>query len=159
MINVKYQRMTSRWQFNNRKVGKETRQSTSDEELLYLLGICQWVFNSNCGFIIEMIDKEHHDNSNKPWHTLIELTAGQLKDYENKITEIMGDDIYNLFDKLVTKRNSIIHSLPTGEKVDDYVIPIYRNDSKGINIKIDKEYLREFINEELSDLIYKFRGY
>ena len=93
-----------------------------------------------------MIDKEHHDNSNKPWHTLIELTAGQLKDYENKITEIMGDDIYNLFDKLVTKRNSIIHSLPTGE---------------GINIKIDKEYLREFIkkNEELSDLIYKFRGY
>lgn len=32
-----------------------TRQSTSDEEFLYLLGLCQWVFNSNVNFIIEIL--------------------------------------------------------------------------------------------------------
>ena len=142
-------------------MNKITRQSTTDEEFLYLLGVCQWVFNSNCHFIIEMIDKEHHNNSDEPWTVLIELTAGRLKDYKNKISAILGTDIYNLFDKLVEDRKSIIHSFPTGEKIDNYVIPIYRNDTKKKYIKIDKTYLLDFIkkNEELSDLIYEFRGH
>ena len=42
-----------------------TKQSTTDEEFLKLLGISQWVFNSNCSFIIEMIDCEHHNNSDE----------------------------------------------------------------------------------------------
>lgn len=138
-----------------------TRQSTSDEEFLYLLGTCQWVFNSNFGFIIEMIDKEHHNNSDERWTTLIELTAGRLLNYKDKIITILGKEIYDLFDELVDKRNSIIHSMPTGEKVDNYVIPIYRNDSKHKYIKIDKSFLIDFIkkNERLSTLIHEFRGY
>ena len=43
---------------------------------LRVMRLCQWVFNSNCSFIIEMIDKEHHNNSSEPWYKLIELTAG-----------------------------------------------------------------------------------
>ena len=138
-----------------------TRQSTSDDEFLYLLGISQWVFNSNCGFIIEMIDKEHHHNSNESWTKLIELTSGNLLNYKNMIISILGIEIYDLFELLVDKRNTIIHSIPTGEKVDDYVIPIYRNDKKKKYVKIDKEYLLEFIkeNEKMSDKIYAFRGY
>lgn len=138
-----------------------TRQSTSDEELLYLLGISQWVFNSNCGFIIEMIHKEHHGNSNEPWIKFIELTSGNLLNYKKLIISILGQDLYDLFDLLVDKRNAIIHSMPTGEKVDNYVIPIYRNDSKNKYIKIDKKYLIDFIkeNEKLSDKIHSFRGY
>ena len=92
-----------------------TRQSTSDDELLNLLGISLWVFNSNCGFIIEMIDKEHHSNSSEPWHKLVELTSGRLLDYKNLIITILGKEIYDLFDNLVEERNCIIHSLPTGE--------------------------------------------
>ena len=142
-------------------MSKITRQSTSDDEFLYLLGVSQWVFNSNCGFIIEMIDKEHHNNSNELWKELIELTAGRLLNYKNKIIAILGRDIYNLFGELVDDRNSIIHSIPTGEKVNDYVISIYRNDKKNKYIKVDKKFLINFIkkNEELSNAIHKFRGY
>lgn len=138
-----------------------TRQSTSDEEFLYLLGLCQWVFNSNFNFIIEMIDKEHHDKSDERWNLLIEFTAGKLLGYKNKILTILGQDIYELFDELIDERNAIIHSIPTGEKVDNYVIPIYRNDSKKAYIRIDKKYLRNFIekNQRLTDLIYEIRGY
>lgn len=138
-----------------------TRQSTSDDEFLYLLGVCQWVFNSNCNFVIEMIDKEHHNNSDEAWCKLIELTAGQLLNYKNKIITILGTEIYNLFSDVLEERNIIIHSFPTGEKVDNYVIPIYRNDSKNKYIRIDKKLLVNFIekNEKLSDLIYRFRGY
>lgn len=138
-----------------------TRQSISDDEFMYLLGVCQWVFNSNCSFIIEMIDQEHHNNSCEPWHKLIELTAGSLLDYKNKIISILGKSIYDLFAKLVDDRNSIIHSIPTGEKVENYVIPIYRNDSKNKYIRIDKSFLKNFIkeNEKLSGEIHNFRGY
>ena len=142
-------------------MNKITRQSTSDEEFLYLLGVAQWVFNSNCGFIIEMIDKEHHNMSNESWFKLIELTSGNLLKHKNMIVTILGSDIYDLFNDLVDKRNSIIHSLPTGEKVDNYFIPIYRNDSKRKYIRIDKQFLIDFIkkNEILCDKIYAFRGY
>lgn len=138
-----------------------TRQSTSDDEFLYLLGISQWVFNSNCGFIIEMIDKEHYNNSSEPWHKLIEFTAGNLLNYKNIVITVLGKDIYNLFGKLVDDRNSIIHSMPTGERADNYTIPIYRNDTKNKYVRIDKNFLKNFIkeNEELSDKIYNFRGY
>lgn len=142
-------------------MNKITRQSTSDDEFMYLLGLCQWVFNSNCSFIIEMIDKDHHNNSSEPWYKLIELTAGNLLNYKNKIISILGKSIYDLFAKLIDDRNCIIHSIPTGEKVDNYVIPIYRNDSKNKYIRIDKEFLKNFIkeNEKLNDKIHKFRGY
>lgn len=138
-----------------------TKQSITDEEFLYLLGVCQWVFNSNCSFIIEMIDKEHHNNSNESWAKLIEMTAGRLKDYKLYIETILGKQIYNMFSELVDERNCIIHSFPTGEKVDDYYIPVYRNDSKKIYVKVDKEYLIKFIkkNEELSTTLHKFRTY
>lgn len=66
-----------------------------------------------------------------------------------------------MFSDVLEERNIIIHSFPTGEKVDNYVIPIYRNDSKNKYIRIDKKFLVNFIekNEKLSDLIYRFRGY
>ena len=142
-------------------MNKITRQSISDDEFLYLLGVCQWVFNSNCNFIIEMIDNEHHNNSDLSWNELIKLTAGNLLNYRNKISKILGKNIYELFEKIVDDRNSIIHSIPTGEKVNDYVISVYRNDLKNKYIKIDKVFLINFIknNEKLSDLLHYFRGY
>ena len=108
-------------------MNKITRQSTSDDEFMYLLGLCQWVFNSNCSFIIEMIDKDHHNNSSEPWYKLIELTAGNLLNYKNKIISILGKSIYDLFAKLIDDRNCIIHSIPTGAKVDNYVMSISKD--------------------------------
>ena len=84
-----------------------------------------------------------------------------MVNYKNKIISILGKSIYDLFAKLIDDRNCIIHSIPTGEKVDNYVIPIYRNDSKNKYIRIDKEFLKNFIkeNEKLNNKIHKFRGY
>lgn len=66
-----------------------TRQSLTDDEYLYLLGVCQWVFNTNAHFIIEMIDKEHHGNSDESWYKLTNLTVGQLSDHKNLVVNIL----------------------------------------------------------------------
>jgi len=138
---------------------KITKQSLTDDEYLHLLGICQWVFNSNSHFIIEMIDQEHHGNSMESWHKLTELTAGQLKDHKNLVVNILSQDIYDCFNGLVEMRNSIMHSFPTGNVVDGYNIAVYK-DKSDKQIEIDKNYLRHFIsqNETLSGLIHAQRG-
>jgi hypothetical protein len=137
-----------------------TRQSLTDDEYLNLLGISQWAFNDNCGFIIEMLDKEHHNNSETSWFEFQDLTAGQLKDYKSLIENVLNKDIYKLFSKLVEQRNKIIHSQPTGKKIDGCPIAIYRN-KKGNYVEITKEYLKQFIkdNDALSSLIYEKRGF
>lgn len=138
-----------------------TRQSLTDDEYLHLLGVCQWVFNSNAHFIIEMIDKEHHGNSAESWYELTGLTAGQLKDHKNLVIGILPHDVYDLFDELVVMRNAIMHSFPTGENPDGYYVAFYKDKKTGEQVTIDKEYLREFIekNEALCLRIHDVRGY
>jgi hypothetical protein len=136
-----------------------TRQSLTDDEYLILLGICQWVFNSNCSFIIEMIDSEHHENSDTSWFEFLGLTAGQLKNHKGLLLSLLGKDIYKLFENLAVHRNMIIHSSPTGEKRENYYVPMYRKTKQDDYIVIDKEFLKNFIqdNEQLSLLIHKVR--
>lgn len=137
-----------------------TRQSLTDDEYLSLLGICQWVFNSNIHFLIEMIDEEHHGNSTESWYELADLMAGQLKDHKNLVVGILSHDVYNLFSELVTMRNAIIHSFPTGENPDGYYVAFYKDKKTNEQVAIDKKYLKEFIkkNEALSLQIYSARG-
>ncbi len=137
-----------------------TKQSITDEEFLKLLGIALWVFNSNCHFIIEMTDKEHHNNSEESWYKLKNLSAGKLKDHKNNVENILGKEIFNIFNKIIEIRNSIVHSFPTGEKVDGNVIPMYMGKNDNKYTIIDKTYLIEFIklNEKLNGLIYEKRG-
>jgi len=137
-----------------------TRQSLTDKEYLTLLGICQWVFNSNCHFIIEMIDREHHAQSDESWFDFLQLTAGQLVGHKNLVESILGTEIHCLFENLKNCRNTIIHSFPTGEKVEEYYVAMYRKDAASRYITIDKNYLRAFIrdNEKLHTLIYAKRN-
>jgi len=90
---------------------------------------------------------------------LNKLTAGRLKDHKKLITKLLNDEIYQLFSELVDKRNSIIHSIPTGKMVDDYAVSIYWD--KNGTVDIDKEYLLDFIkgNERLCLLVHEVRGY
>jgi len=138
-----------------------TKQSLTEKEYLYLLGVSQWVFNSNCHFIIEMIDNEHHNNSQTSWFEFLELTAGQIKNHGGLVQKVLGGDIFKLFSDLVDRRNTIIHCFPSGKKEDGYYVPVYRKSKESPCKKITKEFLREFIqdNEELSSLIYKKRGF
>lgn len=140
-----------------------TRQSLSSNKYLELLGISNWVFQSNVGFIIEMIDKEHHNHSNISWLELIDSTSGQLKSrYEDKIKDNVGDEAFTLFADLIKRRNRIAHGLPTGKLHNDHPIMVYRSANKQIkSIDITDEFLMEFIsdNSTLSSLIHKARGY
>lgn len=104
-----------------------TRQSLTNFDYLALIGIANWVFNSNVEFLIENIDKEHHGRSNISWFVLIEETADQLvQKHEKLIRLIIGDTGFELFRTLIAKRNAIVHAIPTGEKDDGYPIAIYR---------------------------------
>lgn len=143
------------------EAGSITRQPLTDDGYLHLLGICQWVFNSNTHFIIEMIDKEHHGNSVESWYELADLTAGRLKDYKDLVIGVLPYAVYDLFDELVTMRNAIMHSFPTGESPDGYYVAYYKDKRTNEQIAIDKEYLKEFIkkNETLCLRIHGARGY
>ena len=139
-----------------------TRQSLTDSDLLILLGISQWVFNSNCHFVIEMIDKEHHGNSDVSWFEFLSLTAGQINNnYADIINTVLGVEISELFHDLINRRNKIMHSFPTGEKPDGYPIPMYRKSINDPYISIDKKYLEQFIadNSELSSKINEKRSH
>lgn len=139
-----------------------THQSLTDNEMLSLLGISLWVFSSNCSFIIEMIDKEHHNNSEISWYDFLGLCAGDIKNPNkieglNLIRQILGNKVYRLFNSLRVRRNQIMHSFPTGEKPDGYYVSIYRKEADSQDVVINKEYLEKFIkdNDELSSLIYE----
>ena len=141
-----------------------TNQSLSSDEYLELLGISNWVFQSNVAFIIEMIDMEHHDHSKASWFELVEATSGQLKSrHEDKIRNCIGSEAFVLFADLVKRRNQIVHSLPTGVLYNEHPIMIYRSPRKHASksIEITDEILKKFIsdNNKLSCLIHKARGY
>ena len=141
-----------------------TRQSLTSDEFLNLLGISIWVFNSNISFLIEMLDKEHHNTTEFLRRDLLKLTAGQLaglskktEKYGIKLREILGEEIATLFVEIIDKRNAIIHSTPTGNDNLGYVVPVYYGKD---TIYITKKYLIEFIrlNDKLSLLIYNKRN-
>lgn len=141
-----------------------TRQSLSDDRYLELLGISNWTFQSNIGFIIEMIDKEHHNHSNISWFKLIDVTSGQLKSScKDEIKSNIGDEAFKLFTDLVKRRNQIIHGLPTEKLHNSHPIMVYRSSSNRTTESVDitDEFLKEFIvdNSTLSHLIHKARGY
>lgn len=135
-----------------------TSLSLSDDELLWLIGVSCWVFNSNLHFIIELLDKEHHSQSDVSWLDFINLTAGRIQDYRNLIKKRLGLEIYNLFSEIVNRRNAIFHSFPSGEKHDGYYVSYYR-DKNSSSTAIDKEYLEKFIkkNDRLSELLEEHR--
>lgn len=140
-----------------------THQSLTSDEFLNLLGISLWVFNSNFSFLIEMLDKEHHNTTEFLWRDLLKLTAGQLaglskktRQYGIKLKQILGEEIATLFKEIVDKRNTIVHSIPTGNNNLGYFVSAYYDND---TIYITTEYLKEFIrlNDKLSSLIYNKR--
>lgn len=139
-----------------------TRQSLPERRYRELLGSALCVFNSNNAFIIENILKL--DGSSKyNWYDLIEKMSGQLKgSVRELITSRCGDEIELLFDQLIEKRNRIIHSYQTTNKVGEQVLATKEKAKDGNKqFEITEEYLLEFIrlNERLCDKLHALRGY
>lgn len=138
---------------------KYSRQSLPGKEYRELLGSAVCVFNSNNSFIIENILKNDTE-SIYAWHKLIDEMSGRLLEPMRKTISIVSDDaIADKFDRLIETRNRIIHSFQITNK--DGSQKLATKDKNHKQWVISKKYLLNFIkeNEELSDMLHKFRGY
>ena len=136
-----------------------TRQSLPSKKYRELLGTAICVFNSNNSFVIENILREDESYT---WDCLIDKESGKLKPIVEKTIE--NEEILRLLTEIINKRNRIIHSFQitdreSGEQVLCTKTKSIDNDSK--QFIITEGYLMQFIkdNEELSSLLYEYRGY
>ena len=138
---------------------KYTRQALPLKEYRELLGSAICTFNSNNAFIIENILRIDN-NECYSWHNLIDFTSGKLKSpLERTITSKAGPEIAELFNKLVEKRNRIVHSFQITDQ--DGLQKLATKDSRGFQFVITEKYLLVFIkeNEELSSRLHQLRGF
>lgn len=134
-----------------------TRMSLPDERYRMLLGTALCVFSSNNSFVIENILNTDDSYS---WFELVDKESGQLKPYIAKtITQKAGSDIADKFAEIVEMRNRIIHGFRCTSPNGEQVIATKERGS-GKQFYITEEYMIRFIrmNEELSDMLYEYRG-
>ncbi len=138
-----------------------TKQSLPSKEYRELLGTALSVFSSNNSFIIENIIRTYNTFD---WYELIDRVSGSLKDpIEKTISKRIGNNkIKDLFLEIVEMRNRIIHGFRITSKEGEQVIATKEPKEKGNRqFIITEDYLMDFIrkNDELSDLLHKYRGY
>ena len=139
-----------------------TRQSLPTKRYRELLGSAICVFNSNNAFIIENILK-CDDLGKYDWYNLMDMKSGELKrSVRDVITTKCGDKIETLFTKIIEMRNRIIHSYRITNATGEQVLATKEKVKDGNRqFEITEGYLLNFIalNQELSDLLHKLRGY
>lgn len=138
-----------------------TRQSLPTKKYRELLGSALFVFSSNNSFIIENIIKTDPSNN---WYELVDKESGRLKDFISKTISKKSKDnkIENLFLEIVRMRNRIIHGFSITSENGEQILATKTRIKDGNNqYHITEEYLLDFIkkNEELSDILHKYRGY
>ena len=136
-----------------------TRQALPSREYRELLGSAICVFNSNNAFIIENILRNDVNNKHA-WFELIDRTSGQLREpILETITRASNGEIACLFNKIVEKRNRIIHSFQITDENGEQLL--CTKDNKGEQCSISEGFLLGFIkqNEDLSCLLHNFRGF
>ena len=135
-----------------------SRQALPSKKYRELLGSAVCVFNSNNQFIIENILRI--DSSKYNWHELIDKASGELSEpIKETITKNSDTNITSLFSELISKRNRIIHSFQITDGNNEQILST--KDKRHIQYNITEKYLLEFIknNEDLSIMLYKFRGF
>ena len=136
-----------------------SRQSLPTKQYRELLGSSIRVFNSNSSFIIENIIREE-DTYN--WHDLIDIESGRLaRIVKSTISKKSNESIAELFDNIVEMRNRIVHSFQITYNEEQILATKTKAKDGNLQFLITEEYLLRFIklNEELSSLLHKLRGY
>lgn len=134
-----------------------TRQSLPNKKYREHLGTALCVFNSNNAFIIENI--LHTNSKEYDWYNLMDLTSGKLSNIINStISSFASDEIIDMFNKVVEKRNRIIHSFQITDKDTEQRLAT-KTSKTNIQFIITEEYLLEFIkdNEKLCLLLHDYR--
>lgn len=139
-----------------------TRQSLPTKKYRELLGSAICVFNSNNAFIIENILR-CDDMAKYDWYHLIDLESGKLKgSIHDVISSRCGEEIEDLFVNIVNMRNRIIHSFRITDENGEQILATKEKIKDGNRqFPITEDYLLKFIelNQQLSDTLYKLRGY
>ena len=115
-----------------------TRQSLPAKEYRELLGTALCVFNSNNGFIIENIIRT---NTSFDWYELIDKESGRLRTIisETISKECDTTEIEELFLKIVSMRNRIIHSFRITSNNGEQVLATKSRKKKEIfSLKLQK---------------------
>lgn len=137
-----------------------TRQSLPERDYRELLGTALCVFNANNQFIIENILKISGDQHN--WWELMDKTSGSIlhKAMTEQYGDIVPENIIELFNILVEKRDRIVHSFQTTYSMDTEEQILATKDPKtDEQFIITREYMMDFIkeNDKLNDMLYKLR--
>lgn len=137
-----------------------TRQSLPERDYRELLGTALCVFNANNQFIIENILKISGDQHN--WWELMDKTSGSIlhKVMIEQYGDIVPENIIELFNILVEKRDRIVHSFQTTYSMDTEEQILATKDLKtDEQFIITREYMMDFIkeNDKLNDMLYKLR--
>ncbi|MEN5087998.1 hypothetical protein ABE426_16145 [Sphingobacterium faecium] len=130
-----------------------TRQALPEKQCRELLGTSICVFNANNAFIIENI--LNNNEGEFDWYQLIDKTSGKLKP---SVKKHLTDEIYNLFENLVDRRNRIIHSFQVTYEEQQILAT---KDTQHHQFIITEDYLLQFIkdNEILNSQLHEFRGH
>lgn len=137
-----------------------TRQSLPERDYRELLGTSLCVFNANNQFIIENILKISGDQHN--WWELMDKTSGSIlhKVMIEQYGDIVPENIIELFNILVEKRDRIVHSFQITYSMDTEEQILATKDPKtDEQFIIAREYMMDFIkeNDKLNDMLYKLR--
>lgn len=137
-----------------------TRQSLPERDYRELLGTALCVFNANNQFIIENILRISGDQHN--WWELMDKTSGSIlhKVMIEQYGDIVPENIIELFNILVEKRDRIVHSFQITYSMDTEEQILATKDPKtDEQFIITREYMMDFIkeNDKLSDMLYKLR--
>ena len=137
-----------------------TRQSLPERDYRELLGTALCVFNANNQFIIENILKISGDQHN--WWELMDKTSGSIlhKVMIEQYGDIVPENIIELFNILVEKRDRIVHSFQTTYSMDTEEQILATKDPKtDEQFIITRGYMMDFIkeNDKLNDMLYKLR--
>lgn len=136
-----------------------TRQALPSKRYRELLGTALCVFNSNVSFIIENI--LHTDSTNFNWFKLLDLEAGKLfSPISDTISQNAGNEILNLYQNIVRRRNRIMHSFQITDQDGEQKLATKTRIKEGNEqYVITEDYLEDFIklNEELAIKLYQYR--
>ncbi|MDF9443564.1 selenium binding protein [Limosilactobacillus mucosae] len=137
-----------------------TRQSLPERDYRELLGTALCVFNANNQFIIENILKISGDQHN--WWELMDKTSGSIlhKVMIEQYGDIVPENIIELFNILVEKRDRIVHSFQMTYSVDTKEQKLATKDPKtDEQFIITREYMMNFIkeNDKLNEMLHELR--
>ena len=124
-----------------------TRQSLPSKRYRELLGSAVCVFNSNNAFIIENILRKN--SVNYSWHSLIDERSSKLvKIVREIIVETSDIQIADLFEKIINKRNRIVHSFQITDVKGEQILAT--KDNNNAQFIITEDYLLGFIKNKES---------